>query len=75
MSYAAREVYVSSNGDRWFLVRGPERVFVRHAANAASGGRVTDIELGEFLSVDARGPEHQALRNLIGTLVAAPRGH
>jgi hypothetical protein len=73
MSYAARELYVSENGDRWFLVRGPQGVFVRHAANAASGGDTTDIGLGEFLSADAREPEHQALRNLIGTLVAPQR--
>ncbi len=34
--------------------------FVRHQANALSGGQVTDMELGEFLSGE-RHPEHEAL--------------
>ena len=36
----------------WFLVRDPATgsAFVRHQANAPSGGQVTDIDLGAFLS-------------------------
>ena len=44
-------------------------MFVRHETSASSGGRVSDIEIGVFLSRDARGPEHQELLRLIGTLV------
>jgi hypothetical protein len=66
-----RELYSSSNGDRWYLAREPEtgRLFVRHTANVPSGGRVTDIDIGAFLSEGCQHPEHQALLHLIGTLV------
>lgn len=66
----SREIYRSSNGDRWVLVREPDtrRVFVRHEPNAASGGRPGEYEVGEFLSRDAHTPERQALLRLIGTL-------
>jgi hypothetical protein len=66
-----RELYGSANGDRWSLARDPAsgRVFVRHEPNASSGGRASDIEVGAFLSRDARGSEHQELLRLIGTLV------
>src|SRR5690348_7695941 len=42
-----RQLYRSPNGDSWFLARDPETgsAFVRHQANAPSGGQVTDIEL------------------------------
>jgi hypothetical protein len=68
-----RELYRSSNGDAWFLARESDgRVFVIHEPNAPSGGRVSQIELGAFLREGANGPEHQALRRLIGTLVEVP---
>jgi hypothetical protein len=44
-------------------------VFVRHEANLASGGQVTDTEVGNFLSQGGTGPEKQELLRLIGTLV------
>ena len=71
MSLEARELYRSANGDRWSLVRdaASERVFVRHEPNVSSGGRASDIEVGDFLARGDRGPEHQALLRLIGTLV------
>ena len=71
MAVEARELYSSANGDRWYLVRDPGsgRVFVRHAPNAPSGGRTSDIDIGEFLVRGGHGPEHQALLRLIGTLV------
>jgi hypothetical protein len=67
----SRMIYASSNGDRWLLLRDPSdgRSFVRHEANAASGGHVTDIALAAFLAADRGGPEHQALWALIGELV------
>ncbi|KAA5613804.1 hypothetical protein [Rhodovastum atsumiense] len=66
-----RELYESSSGDRWLLVSDPdtERVFVRHEPNVASGGRRSEIGIGEFLTRGGHGPEHQALLHLIATLV------
>ena len=71
MPLQARELYSSSNGDRWFLVRDPGAgdVFVRHEPNAASGGEASRIEIGEFLIRGVYGPQHLALLQLIGTLV------
>lgn len=67
----ARLLYASENGDKWFLVRGnaPERVFIRHEPNTASGGRIADLEIGEFLIRGIYGPEHVELLRLIGSLV------
>jgi hypothetical protein len=46
-------LYRSPNGDSWFLARDPATglAVVRHQANAPSGGRVTDIEVGAFPAV------------------------
>lgn len=73
-SEETRELYCSPNGDSWHLVWEPEsgRVFVRHFANVASGGRIADIGLWHFLLNDHRGAEHEALRTLIGTLAKGP---
>jgi hypothetical protein len=70
MALLTRELYYSSNGDRWHLTRDPDtgRVFIRHQANLPSGGHVTDIEVGVFLG-QGKGPEHQELLRLIGALV------
>jgi hypothetical protein len=70
MPLERRELYSSPNGDKWFLSRDSAtgNVFVRHEANVPSGGRLTDIDIGAFLSA-GRNPEHQALLRLIGTLV------
>ena len=68
----ARELYHSLNGDRWFLIREPSgSVFIRHEANASSGGHIEHLELAAFLS-GGEGPEHQELLRLIGTLVEDP---
>ena len=66
-----RELYASSNGDRWHLIRAPDSddVFVRHTANEASGGKVIDFAIPVFLGLGRHGPEHQELWRLIGTLV------
>jgi hypothetical protein len=61
-----KEIYHSENGDRWFLCRN---VYIEHKANPSSGGKVTIIELGDFLRKGRAGPEHQALTRLIGSLV------
>lgn len=65
----------SPNGDRWFLARDPATgaPVVRHRANTQSGGQVTDVEIGAFLS-GPRHPEQDTLLRLIGTLIVdAPR--
>jgi hypothetical protein len=69
-----RELYRSPNGDSWFLSREPTNgnAFVIHQPNAPSGGRLSHIELGEFLRSNAASPEGQALLRLIGTLVDVP---
>ena len=71
MGIETRRLYRSANGDRWQLARDTAsgRVFIRHEANAPSGGQVTDIEIGDFLSNGGHGPEHAELLRLIGTLV------
>ena len=71
MPVQMRTLYDSENGDRWSLCHDPQtgRVFVRHAPNAPSGGRPSDIDVGAFLARGRGGPEHEALLRLIGTLV------
>jgi hypothetical protein len=66
-----RILYESANGDVWWLVRDPQSgvAMVEHKPNASSGGRTSLIEIGKFLRAGANGPEHQALLQLIGTLV------
>ena len=70
-----RQLYRSPNGDSWFLARDPATgaAVVRHQANAPSGGQVTDIPLGAFLSGPGS-PEHQALLRLIGASILNPLG-
>src|SRR5580704_12064335 len=70
-----RQLYRSPNGDTWSLAGDPATgsAFVRHQANAPSGGQVSDIELGAFLS-GPRNPEHDALLRLIGASILNPQG-
>jgi hypothetical protein len=71
MSIQIRELHHSANGDRWGLANDSAsgRVFVRHEPNLASGGTISDIDIGAFLSREGQGPEKQELLRLIGTLV------
>ena len=75
MSPEMRRLYRSPSGDTWFLARDAATglAFVRHEANAPSGGHVTEIAIGDFLSVPQH-PEQEALLRLIGTLVPAAPG-
>ena len=70
-----RQLYRSPNGDSWLLVRDPATgsAFVRHQANTPSGGQVTDMDLGAFLSGPGS-PEHEALLRLIGASILDPHG-
>jgi len=71
MAIQTRKLYHSANGDRWLLARDNEsgEVFIMHYPNPSSGGQSTPIEIETFLSRGGRGPEHQELLRLIGTLV------
>jgi hypothetical protein len=66
----AREIYSSSNGDRWLLTYDPDanRVSVRHEPNPASGGRPSITDIAVFLSRNLHAAERQALLRLIGGL-------
>lgn len=62
----SEDIYRSSNGDRWQLIRdGFGRRFVRHEANAAAGGQVTETDVDEFLSVYGSSPQSVALRRAL----------
>ena len=71
MPVRTRGLYASENGDRWSLARDSEtgRIFIRHEANAPSGGNVSDVESGAFFAQGGSGPEKQELLRLIGALV------
>jgi hypothetical protein len=75
MTLSITEIYRSSNGDRWELVRTPDpgRTFVRHIPNPSSGGRATDTTVADFLSTDGSGPEYAALRRLLDSAADDPR--
>jgi hypothetical protein len=61
-----REVYLSSNGDRWLLVLpGANAPVVEHRPNVASNGATTQIAVETFLCPNNEGPEHQALRKML----------
>jgi len=66
-------LYRSPNGDTWFLTRDPATglAFVRHQANAASGGQVTDIDVADFLD-GPQSPERDALLRVIGAAIGDP---
>jgi hypothetical protein len=73
--YEMEQLYRSPSGDIWFLVRDPMTglAFVRHQANVSSGGQVTDVEIGAFLSGPPH-PEQEALLRVIGASVVDPHG-
>lgn len=58
------EFYSSSNGDRWYLLREPNRLRIHHRPNRPSGGLPSIVGVFEFLS-DGHGPQHEALLRLL----------
>jgi hypothetical protein len=73
--FTLRELYLSSNGDKWELTEDDEkRLFIRHTPNEASGGRQSIMTLASFLQPDHKGPQQDALKQLIenGELVLSP---
>jgi hypothetical protein len=67
MSISSQDIYRSANGDVWKLITDAESrwMIVRHVANKASGGQVTDTDVLAFLSVNGAGPEYAALRDIL----------
>ena len=74
IEFRTRELYSSPNGDRWLLCKEPSgSPFVVHQANIPSGGRISRMELGDFLS-RGKGPEQQALLEMIGSILDSTPG-
>ena len=76
MTLEINELYSSPNGDVWRLIRNNDtgRVVVRHQANLASGGSVTESDVADFLRSTARGaPEHQAALRAAESWVEPPQ--
>jgi hypothetical protein len=72
MTIQARTLYTGARGDAWSLCRNRNGdVVVSHQSDRASGGNASEIDLGSFLAKANQGPEHQALRRLIGELIEA----
>jgi hypothetical protein len=73
---SGREIYSSSNGDRWFLARDAVNghAYIIHDPNQASGGKRTQVEVGTFLKDGGHRPEHHAFLSLIGSLADEPSG-
>jgi len=69
-----QELYRSSNGDCWYLVREPgsERMLVRHQPNRASGGSSSLICVEDFLA-EGHSPQQEALLRVIGRDRGQPR--
>jgi hypothetical protein len=67
MTISVQDFYRSSNGDRWQLIcdTATSRSFVRHEPNLASGGRIMETEVEEFLNRTGTSPENLALRALL----------
>ena len=65
--------YESSNGDTWSLTLDPSTSVrsVIHRPTAPSGGKLSEVEIGNFLTKEANGPEHQALRSLLENRMGA----
>ena len=72
MTIQARPLYTSPSGDTWCLCRSQKgEIVVSHQPNFASGGKPAEIDLSTFLAKGNTGPEHQALRELIGELIVS----
>jgi hypothetical protein len=69
MTISITELYRSSNGDRWQLVReaDPASMVVRHIPNPSSGGCTTETAVAHFLSVNGPRPEYAALRRILAS--------
>lgn len=66
METEPREIYASSNGDRWLLLKDGDRSVVRHVPNPSSGGQSTQLELEAFLLANRNSPQGKSLVEMIG---------
>lgn len=58
-----RQLYSSSNGDRWEAGRDElGRLVIIHTPNVSSGGKPKLMDIGAFLAADHYGPEHESAR-------------
>ena len=70
MTTQRRMLYESSKGDCWYLCRGRGgKLVIGHESSRDSGGKSSQVDLATFLLEKNNGPEHQALRQLIGEMV------
>ena len=62
-----QEFSISSNGDRWYLVKDSttDEPYVVHKANPSSGGHETRTPVKTFLDIRPFGPERDALIDLL----------
>ena len=71
MTLSVQDFYRSSNGDRWQLICDTVtgRSFVRHEPNLASGGRITETEVEEFLNRTGTSSGKSRAQGLFGQTV------
>jgi hypothetical protein len=70
MTIQTRTLYTSAGGDAWVLRRNRNGdVVVAHQPEGVSDGNPSEIDLGSFLADANQGPQHRALRALIGELI------
>ena len=67
MTIQSHTIYSSANGDRWLLLWDSEskQGVVRHEPALASGGRITETPMEQFLDRTGTSPENLALRALL----------
>jgi len=65
-----KEIYASTNGDRWLLIGDGNTISVRHEPNAGSGGKASDRDLGIFLATERHSPQGEGLLRLLGEMSA-----
>ena len=76
MADKRREIYRSSNGDAWFLMRDASgRVFVEHEPNEPSGGQLSRLTVGAFLARGAAGPSTRRLIISLASSWMMPQPH
>ena len=80
MDIQVHDVYSSSNGNRWQLLRNSAtgQIRVRHVPNTSSGGCPREMAVDEFLRVEGSGPEFTEIRRVLeawrsAAVVSAPR--
>jgi hypothetical protein len=79
MAQSAEEIYRSSSGDHWTLIRdtGSGCLLVRHEPNLSSSGRVTGADVDESLRAAGRGrlPSNSGRTAFVAALALGLLGH